>query len=49
MHFKLVITEPVSLCYTYFKKGCRRERQLAIAERRLDGRKELWGFNIDGK
>ena len=33
----------------HFKKGCRRERGMAIVERRLYDRKELWMLNIDGK
>ena len=35
--------------YTHFKKGCRREQRMAIVERRLYDRKELWVLNIDGK
>ena len=35
--------------YTYFKKGCQRERLMAIVEGRLYDRKELWVLNIDGK
>ena len=36
-----------SLCattkrYTYFKKRCRRERRMAVVERKLHDRKELW-------
>ena len=28
--------------YTYFKKRCRRERRMAVVERKLHDRKELW-------
>ena len=35
--------------YTYFKDGCRREQLMALVERRLNDRKELWVSNIDGK
>ena len=28
--------------YTYFKKHCRRERRMAVVERKLHDRKELW-------
>ena len=38
-----------SCLYTYLKIGYRRERGLAIVERRLYDRKELWVLNIDGK
>ena len=37
------------LCIHLFQKGCRRERRMAICERRLYDRKELWVLNIDGK
>ena len=28
--------------YTHFKKRCRRERRMAVVERKLHDRKELW-------
>ena len=31
--------------YTYFKKRCRREQRMAVVERKLHDRKELW-FHI---
>ena len=37
-----IIIFHVCFTYTYFKKGCRNERQIAIVERRLYDRKELW-------
>ena len=40
--FQLNIIFHVRFTYTYFKKGCRKERQIAIVERRLYDRKELW-------
>ena len=38
----IIIIFHVCFTYTYFKKGCRKERQMAIVERRLYDRKELW-------
>ena len=38
----IIIFFHVCFTYTYFKKGCRKERQMAIVERRLYDRKELW-------
>ena len=37
-----IIIFHVCFTYTYFKKGCRKERQIAIVERRLYHQKELW-------
>ena len=37
-----IIIFHVCFTYTYLKNGCRKERQIAIVERRLYDRKELW-------
>ena len=36
---------PDEFAYTYFKKRCRRERRMVVAERKLHDRKEPW-FHI---
>ena len=38
----VVGTFRATLTYTYFKKRCRRERRMAVVERKLHDRRELW-------
>ena len=37
-----LFSEKNVIVYTYFQKGCRGERRMAVVKRKLHDRKELW-------